>query len=131
MRFHKWLDQLRQRAQTGKSVVPTRRRDQAPVQAPSELFETRQLLSVSTLLVGGELSIVIDGADSVSVRPNPNDTTPADGAPLQVLENGVATSTIGNVNTQTVQSIRIQGGGGANSIDLSAVSIKRRLIVSR
>ena len=88
---------------------------------PSETLEERALLSVSTLLVGTELSIFIDGDDSVLVRPDPLDTDPTNGAPLQVIENGLATTTIGGANVLNVGSIRIVGGGGPNNIDLSAV----------
>lgn len=122
MYFHKWLDQVRQRVQsnTGKTAAQ-RRRPVAPTQQPTELLEARAVLSVSTLFVGGELSIIIDGSDSVVVRPNPADTTPTNGAPLQVLQNGVAATTVSTVQVQDVQSIRIRGGGSANLIDLSAV----------
>ncbi len=122
MYFHKWLDQVRQRVQSnaGKTAAQ-RRRPAANPNQPTELLEARAVLSVSTLFVGGELSIIIDGADSVVVRPNPADTNPQNGAPLQVLQNGVAATTVSTVQVQDVKSIRIRGGGSANQIDLSAV----------
>ncbi len=122
MYFHKWLDQVRQRVQSnaGKTAAQRRRPATTPNQ-PTELLEARAVLSVSTLFVAGELSIIIDGADSVVVRPNPADTNPQDGAPLQVLQNGVAATTVSSVQVQNIQSIKIRGGGSANLIDLSAV----------
>ncbi len=126
MSFQNWLDAIRQRVPQSHRTLShrtpgSRRRSPAREQLPSETLEERALLSVSTLLVGNELSIFIDGDDSVSVRPDPLDTDPTDGAPLQVIENGLATTTIGGADVTDVGSIRIVGGGGANNIDLSAV----------
>lgn len=125
MHFHQWLDSVRLRLQGKSSSVRgknVRRRAVRPTQIPTETLEQRALLSVSSLLVAGELSIFIDGADSVTVRPDPSDMDLTNGAPLQVLENGVAATTVGGANINQVRSIRIRGGGGANAIDLSAVS---------
>ncbi len=122
MHLQQWLDSIRQRLQRGSRGVNARRRAEHRDNVPSESLEQRALLSVSTLLVGGELSIYMDGGDTVAVRPDPNDTDPTNGASLQVIENGVAATTIGGANVTQVRSIRVRGGGLANSIDLSAVS---------
>lgn len=122
MHFPQWLDSVRQRLQRSSQGAASRRRAERRDNVPSESLEQRALLSVSTLLVGGELSIYIDGADSVIVRPDPSDPDPTNGAPLQVLENGVAATTVGGANVNQVQSIRVRGGGGANLIDLSGVN---------
>ncbi len=122
MHFPQWLETVRQRLQRGPQASSLRRRSDRRDNVPSESLEQRALLSVSTLLVGGELSIYMDGADSVTVRPDPSDPDPTNGAPLQVLENGVAATTVGGANITQVKSIRIRGGGGANDIDLSAVT---------
>lgn len=121
MHFQQWLDSVRQRLQSGSRGASTRRRPERRDNVPSESLEQRALLSVSTLLVGGELSIYMDGADEVIVRADPSDPDPTNGAPLQVIENGIAATTVGGANVNQVKSIRVRGGGLANLIDLSAV----------
>ncbi|MHC4876750.1 MAG: leishmanolysin-related zinc metalloendopeptidase [Planctomycetota bacterium] len=111
MQLHSWLDALKQRVHQAAKRRPARR----PA-APSEGLETRALLSVSSLVIGGELSIIADGDDSVEVRTNP-----VDGVSLQVIENGLNASTVANVTVDQVTSISIRGGAGSNLIDLSGV----------
>ncbi len=111
MQLHSWLDALKKRVHQAGKRRPARR----PA-APSEGLETRTLLSVSSLVISGELSIISDGADTIEVRTNP-----ADGVSLQVIENGVNASTVANVTVDQVTSINIRGGAGSNLIDLSGV----------
>jgi Ca2+-binding RTX toxin-like protein len=82
-----------------------------------ETLETRTLLSVSSLLVGTELSIVSDDNDSITVRPDPIDPTR-----VQIVQNGQAATTVTGVRVTDIQSITIRGGSGPNLIDLSQVS---------
>jgi Ca2+-binding RTX toxin-like protein len=111
MQLHSWLDALKKRVHQAGRRRPARR----PA-APSEGLETRALLSVSSLVINGELSIISDGADTIEVRANPTD-----GVSLQVIENGTSASTVSNVRVDQVTSINIRGGAGANLIDLSGV----------
>lgn len=111
MQLHSWLDALKKRVHQAGKRRPARR----PA-APSEGLETRTLLSVSSLVISGELSIIADGDDTIEVR-----TSPADGVSLQVIENGVNASTVSNVTVDQVTSINIRGGAGSNLIDLSGV----------
>jgi len=111
MQFHSWLDALRHRVSGRKPRRAAARRDR-----PVEALEQRTLLTVSSLLINGELNILSDGSDSITVRANP-----VDGTSLQVLENGVASTTVGGIPVTAISSIRIRGGSGPNLIDLSAV----------
>ncbi|MBI1312118.1 hypothetical protein GC176_12565 [bacterium] len=111
MQLHSWLDALKKRVHQAGRRRPARR----PLARPEGL-ETRTLLSVSSLVISGELSIISDGADTIEVRANP-----ADGISLQVIENGVNASTVSNVTVDQITSINIRGGAGANRIDLSSV----------
>lgn len=114
MQFQSWLDALRQRVRNTASRRPSAGN---PRNIPVEVVEQRTLLSVSALMVGGELSILSDGADSIEVRANPVAPTQ-----LQVIANGTTATTVSNVAVSSVQSINIRGGSGANRIDLSAVN---------
>jgi Ca2+-binding RTX toxin-like protein len=116
MQFQTWLEALRLRARKNPQRSTAARR-KASRQRPVEVLEERALLSVSSLIINGELSIFSNADDSIAVRTNP-----IDGVTLQVIENGLPSSTLGSVPVTSVSSIRIQGGSGANTIDLSGVS---------
>ena len=111
MQLHSWLDALKKRVHQAGKRRPARR----PA-APSEGLETRTLLSVSSLVINGDLSIIADSDDTIEVRTNP-----VDGVSLQVIENGVNASTVANVTVDQVTSISVRGGAGSNLIDLSGV----------
>lgn len=113
MQFYSWLDAIRKRTRRRKQ---THQRRQAAVQRPVESLEERTLLSVSSLMINGELSIISDGSDSITVRLNPIDQVT-----VQVLENGIASTTTGGVLAEDITSIRIDAGAGDNLIDLSGV----------
>ncbi|MDA0590143.1 MAG: leishmanolysin-related zinc metalloendopeptidase [Planctomycetota bacterium] len=115
MKFPSWLDSVRTRV--GKQVAKKRRPKSLRRPRDVESLETRTLLTVSTLMIGTELSIVADGDDTIAVRPDPNNTTR-----LQVIENGVVATTVAGVLVNNVQSIDVRGGSGSNAIDLSQVS---------
>jgi Ca2+-binding RTX toxin-like protein len=116
MQFQTWLEALRLRVRKNPQRSSAARR-KASRQRPAEVLEERTLLSVSSLIINGELSILSDDADSIEVRTNP-----VDGVSLQVIENGFQSTTLGNVAVADITSISIRGGSGANRIDLSGVT---------
>ena len=116
MQFQTWLEALRLRVRKNPQRSAAARR-KASRQRSAEVLEERALLSVSSLIINGELSILSDDADSIEVRTNP-----VDGVSLQVIENGVQSTTLGNVQVADITSINIRGGSGANTIDLSGVA---------
>jgi Ca2+-binding RTX toxin-like protein len=116
MQFQTWLEALRLRVRKNPQRSTAARR-KASRQRPAEVLEERALLSVSSLIINGELSILSDDADSIVVRTNP-----VDGVSLQVIENGFQSTTLGNVAVADITSINIRGGSGANTIDLSGVA---------
>ncbi len=116
MQFQTWLEALRLRVRKNPQRSSAARR-KASRQRPAEVLEERTLLSVSSLIINGELSILSDDADSIEVRTNP-----VDGVSLQVIENGFQSTTLGNVAVADITSISIRGGSGANTIDLSGVT---------
>ena len=116
MQFQTWLEALRLRVRKNPQRSGAARR-KASRQRPAEVLEERALLSVSSLIINGELSILSDADDSIVVRTNP-----VDGVSLQVIENGFQSTTLGNVAVADITSINIRGGAGANTIDLSGVA---------
>jgi Ca2+-binding RTX toxin-like protein len=116
MQFQTWLEALRLRVRKNPKRSTVARR-KASRQRPAEVLEERALLSVSSLMINGELSVLSDDADSIVVRTNP-----VDGVSLQVIENGFQSTTLGNVLVADITSINIRGGSGANTIDLSGVA---------
>ena len=116
MQFQTWLEALRLRVRKNPKRSTAARR-KASRQRPAEVLEERALLSVSSLIINGELSVLSDDADSIVVRTNP-----VDGVSLQVIENGTQSTTLGNVLVADITSINIRGGSGANTIDLSGVT---------
>jgi Ca2+-binding RTX toxin-like protein len=113
MHFHSWLEAIRNRNRRRKQTRP---RPADVCQQPTESLERRTLLSVSSLIINGELSIISDADDSIAIRVNPFDLTT-----LQVLENGTSATTVGNVQVADITSININAGAGNNLIDLSGV----------
>ena len=116
MQFQTWLEALRLRVRKNPQRSTAARR-KVSRQRPAEVLEERALLSVSSLIINGELSVLSDDADSIVVRTNP-----VDGVSLQVIENGVQSTTLGNVQVADITSINVRGGSGANTIDLSGVA---------
>lgn len=116
MQFQTWLEALRLRVRKNPQRSAAARR-KASRPRPVEALEERTLLSVSSLIINGELSVLSDADDSIVVRTNP-----VDGVSLQVIENGVQSTTLGNVAVADITSINIRGGSGPNTIDLSGVT---------
>ncbi|MBC8289938.1 MAG: pre-peptidase C-terminal domain-containing protein, partial [Planctomycetes bacterium] len=110
-----WLDSVRKRVrkQASRKRRPKARRHASD----TESLEARTMLTVSTLLIGNELSIVADGDDTIAVRPNPGNATQ-----VQVVENGVVATTVAGVSVNDILTIDIHGGSGSNAIDLSQVN---------
>ncbi len=118
MRFLSWLETMRGRI-TERDTTARRRRTKVPVAGQLEQLEGKALLSVSALFVNGELNVVSDANDDITVSASGSGTS----ARVQVLANGNLVTSVGSVLTSSVTSIVIQGGNLENTIDLSAVSI--------
>ena len=117
MRFLSWLDAVRGQF-TPRETVSRRQAAKLPVAGQLEQLETKSLLSVSALFVAGELNIVSDSNDNITVSASGVGA----GATVRVQANGNVVSSVGSVLTSAVTSIVIQGGNLENRIDLSAVS---------
>ena len=118
MRFLSWLETMRGRI-TERDTTARRRRTKFPVAGQLEQLEGKALLSVSALFVNGELNVVSDANDNITV----SSTGTGASARVQVLANGNLVTSVGSVPSSSVTSIVIQGGNLENTIDLSAVSI--------
>jgi Ca2+-binding RTX toxin-like protein/subtilisin-like proprotein convertase family protein len=107
-----WMDRLRQKLATNQA-----RRKVARHRTPSEVLEVRTYLSVTSLFAGGELQIVSDGPDTITVGIDP--LSPAD---VRVTVNGASDPTLGTIQASTVTSLIVVGSDTENVIDLSGVT---------
>ena len=105
-----WLQSIRQQLSTSRRRAPSRRHS-------TERLESRELLSVSTLLISNQLRIVADGDESIAVQVDPNST-----GRIQVLINGTAATNIPVFNANQLRSLSISAGQGNNLIDLNGMS---------
>ena len=107
-----WLHDLRRGIRQHRSFRSASRRQPAygyPSLA-AEIFENRVMLSAVTY-VGGVLTVDLSSNDDVSIRPN--------GDNFEVQINDVVDEVTGAASDVT--TIVVNGGGGSNIIDLSAV----------
>ncbi len=118
MRFLSWLETMRGRI-TERDTTARRRRTKVPVAGQLEQLEGKALLSVSALFVNGELNVVSDANDNITV----GSTGSGASTRVQVLANGNLVTSVASVLSSSVTSIVIQGGNLENTIDLSTVSI--------
>ncbi len=118
MRFLSWLETIRGRI-TERDTTARRRRTKVPVAGQLEQLEGKALLSVSALFVNGELNVVSDSNDDITVSSSGTGAS----SRVLVLANGNPVTSVGSVPTSSVTSIVIQGGNLENTINLSAVSI--------
>ncbi|MGZ0171123.1 MAG: Calx-beta domain-containing protein [Planctomycetales bacterium] len=106
-----WMDRLRQKLPSKQTRWKAKRR-----QVDTEVLEERTYLSVTSLFSGGELQIVSDGPDTISVG-----TDPLSPGAVQVTVNGTSDPTLGTVQASTVTSLVIVGSDSDNTIDLSGL----------
>ncbi|MBO52144.1 MAG: hypothetical protein CMJ69_15365 [Planctomycetaceae bacterium] len=87
----------------------------APRAAITEQLEDRTLLSVTSLWLDGELSIVSDSNDSITVE--------SDAAQQVVVKvNGVVDNSVPSIAASDVRAIVVEGGDLGNRLDLRAIS---------
>ncbi len=72
------------------------------------------MLTVSALMIGSELNVFTDAADSIAIRANA-------GGLVEILENGAVLATAPTPNAATVTAIVVTGSDADNAIDLSGV----------
>jgi Ca2+-binding RTX toxin-like protein len=118
MRFLSWLEAMRGRI-TERDTAARRRKAKLPVAGQLEQLEGKSLLSVSALFVNGELSIVSNADDNITVGSIGAGATTR----VQVLANGNPVTSVASVPTSSVTSIVVQGGNLSNAINLSGVSV--------
>ena len=126
MSLTSWLQSLRMgaervaRPESSKGVMsggpkPRPSRWSGRATHAAECLETRVLPTVAALLIGTELNVVTDGADSITVRTNAT-------FQVEILANGVVLNTAPTVNASAIQKLVVTGSDAANVIDLSGVT---------
>ncbi|MBM83322.1 MAG: hypothetical protein CMJ78_22400, partial [Planctomycetaceae bacterium] len=113
MHFKSWLHSVRTRLRASNN----RRRSHAEHKSAIERLEDRTLLTVTALFLDGELTVITDGLDSVSIQEDPDNP-----GFVQVVGNGSPLSSVNNVTTASITSIEIRGGNNQDTIDLSGVT---------
>ncbi len=122
MRFSSWLDAVRSRRKSGRSVRAraTRLSRAADVQI-SERLENRVVPTVTVSPTGpsGDITLFVssDSGDAITVRVSQTDSTL-----VEVLANGVAVASTPTVLAAEVTHLDVQGGDGNNVIDLTGVT---------
>jgi len=118
VRFSSWLVSLRRGRRLARRysdfLRPTRPRGTATVSPAAEVLEDRTLLSVTTLMIDGELSVVSDAADSIEIGADA-------GSNVEVTVNGVIDTSVGPFAASSVRSLVVRGGDLGNVLDLSQV----------
>ncbi|MBI1310547.1 trypsin-like serine protease [bacterium] len=104
-----WLASLRHRLQRNRR--PIRRR-----MANAENLEQRTYLSATALIVNGQLTIVADSDEAIEIGVDPTGT-----GEVEVLFDGVRTTSLSGLQASQVTAINVQGGPGDNLIDLTQV----------
>ncbi|MBM79352.1 MAG: hypothetical protein CMJ78_02005 [Planctomycetaceae bacterium] len=112
MRLLPWLNTLRSKLAKSNSRSKNRR-----ITRSIERFEDRTLLTVSGFFLGGQLIVLSDGADDITIRED--STTPGN---LEVLDDGTAITTLPPIDGTNVTSIVVRGGNGDNAIDLQGLN---------
>ena len=107
-----WMDRLRQ-----KLARNSRRRQIGWRGASLQTLEERTYLSVSSLFANGELQIITDADDNITVGINPN--SPGLG---QLTVNGAVDPSLGRIQASTVRALTIIGSDSDNVIDVNGVS---------
>ena len=118
MRLTSWLASLRRGRRLARrhsdSLRPTRPRGTATVSPAAEVLEDRTLLSVTTLMIDGELSVVSDAGESIEIGAD-------SGSNVQVTVDGVIDTSVGPFAASSVESLLVRGGDLGNVLDLSQV----------
>ena len=112
MQLNAWLDafQTRLRQTRRRPAIPP-----SPVQV--QHLEDRALLSVTTFFVAGELIANSNADDAITIRRDPTNLSN-----VQVLANGTIVPGASGFAASLVQSIKVNGGPGPNTINLQGVS---------
>ena len=83
-----------------------------------EPFESRSLLSISSVFSAGPLSIASDGADGIAVAADVDGNVTLNGTTLMIPIDGTPTA----VAASSVMTLNVTGGALKNVIDLSGVT---------
>ena len=119
MRITSWINNLKNSSRARRRAA-TRPRHRVPP-AAVERLEDRTLLSITSLILNGDLTIFSDADDTIVVREDPLQAGRVEiltGQPVGGVVTLTPDTAIGALDANTVQTIDIRGGDGANDIDL-------------
>jgi hypothetical protein len=107
-----WLDRLRQKLTNAPRRSKLNRKHTA-----LQTLEERTYLSVSSLFASGEIQIIADADDDISLGINPS--VPGQ---VQLTVNGGVDTSLGSIQASTVRAITIIGSDADNVINISGVT---------
>ena len=107
-----WLDRLRQKLANAPRRSKLNRKNTA-----LQTLEERTYLSVSSLFASGEIQIIADADDDITLGINPS--VPGQ---VQLTVNGDVDTSLGSIQASTVRAITIIGSDNDNVIDISGVT---------
>lgn len=106
------MDRLRQKLASKQTRRKSKRR-----RGQTEVLEERVYLSVSSLFSDGEIQIVADAEDDITLGVDPNSP-----GSVQLTVNGAIDTSLGSIQASIVQAITIVGSDSDNVIDISGVT---------
>ena len=104
MYLHHWL--------TGFRAAPHSKRSHSRNRSSFEKLEKRTLLSVQTLVIGTEMTVLADANDNIAVGRNSVTGN------VQIVANGVVQTGLATTQAATLTSLSVFADSGDNSIDL-------------
>lgn len=108
MQLSSWLDRFRRNIPHRRTAGTTRR-------SPAEALEQRELLTVTGVLIGTELSIYLDGNDTVAVRRGATGN-------IELLGNNVVVNSVPSIAATSISRLLIDGSDSDNTIDVSQLT---------
>ncbi|RMG42074.1 MAG: hypothetical protein D6725_00270 [Planctomycetota bacterium] len=115
MHFPQWLKSFRLRTRVRRGSSRSRRGPQS--ERPAEVLEQRTLLSVTSLFVNGELTLISDSGDQIEVREDANQP-----GQVEIVVNGQTDTSLPPIATTDVRMLFVFGGPDADTIDLRGVT---------
>lgn len=117
MAIRPWLENLRSRLSSTRKRSSLKLQDRASAIHHVESHEDRAMLTSTLLFLAGELQVLTDANENVTVRQDPSNANR-----VQVLINGTASAALPNLAPSQVQSLVVSTGDAENTVDVSGLN---------
>lgn len=116
MAIRPWLENLRGRLYRTSRRASLKGQDRSVTIRQVESYEDRSMLTATLLFLAGDLQVLTDANENVTVRQDPGNANRA-----QVLINGTVSPALPGLQVTDVTSLTISTGDSENIIDVSGV----------